>query len=99
MSYESALDNARLARANEKAVAYEKAASDMIAYEKAQREKAELIAAVELYEILLGNYELQPDNHSKKALKDFLARFPNIANYDSKGNWIGNVRNENGWVA
>jgi predicted MarR family transcription regulator len=37
MSYESALDNARLARANEKAVAYEKAASDMIAYEKAQR--------------------------------------------------------------
>jgi hypothetical protein len=99
MSYESALDNARLARANEKATAYENAASDMIAYEKALREKAELIAAVEMYEILMDNYELQPDNHSTKALKDFLRKWPNIASYDSKGNYIGNVRNENGWTA
>ena len=58
-----------------------------------------LVQLVAQYEILLGNYELQPDNHSKKALQDFLKRFPNIANYDSKGNWIGNVRNENGWAA
>ena len=58
-----------------------------------------LVQLVAQYEILLGNYELQPDNHSKKALQDFLKRFPNIANYDSKGNWIGNVRNENGWTA
>jgi hypothetical protein len=61
-------------------------------------EREELIAAVELYEILLGNYELQPDNHSSKALKEFLREWPNIANYDSKGNFIGNVRNENGWT-
>jgi hypothetical protein len=59
-------------------------------------EREELIAAVELYEILLGNYELQPDNHSSKALKEFLREWPNIANYDS--NFIGNVRNENGWT-
>ena len=57
---------------------------------------SELVAQ---YEILLGNYELQPDNHSNKALKDFLGRFPNIANYDSNGNWIGSVTNENGWTA
>lgn len=81
MEYESFFENARLARAKERAA------------------KLELIAAVEQYSILLDNYELQPDNHSKKALQDFLKRFPNIANYDSKGNWIGNVRNENGWVA
>lgn len=62
-------------------------------------ERSLLVELVAQYEILLGNYELQPDNHSKKALQDFLKRFPNIANYDSKGNWIGNVRNENGWSA
>jgi hypothetical protein len=95
---EAFLDQARVARANEKAVVYEKAASDMIAYEKAQREKAELIAAVEMYEILLGNYELQPDNHSSKALKDFLRKWPNIASYDSRGNYVGRMTNENGWV-
>ena len=61
-------------------------------------EREELIAAVELYEILLGNYELQPDNHSSKALKDFLHKWPNIANYDSKGNYIGQPRNEDGWT-
>lgn len=62
-------------------------------------ERSLLVELVAQYEILLGNYELQPDNHSKKALQDFLKRFPNIANYDSKGNYIGNVRNENGWSA
>jgi hypothetical protein len=61
-------------------------------------ERSLLVQLVAQYEVLMDNYELQPDNHSKKALKDFLARFPNIANYDSKGNYIGNVRNENGWT-
>lgn len=70
-----------------------------LAVAKERAAKLELIAAVEQYCILLDNYDLQPDNHSKKALKDFLAKWPNIANYDSKGNWIGNVRNENGWAA
>lgn len=61
-------------------------------------ERSLLIELVAQYEVLMDNYELQPDNHSKKALNEFLARFPNIANYDSKGNYIGNVRNENGWT-
>jgi len=56
----------------------------------------ELIAQ---YNVLMDNYELQPDNHSSKALKDFLDRFPTVPNYDEKGNWIGNVRNENGWTS
>lgn len=85
MPYESFLDNARLARCNER-LAAEAAA------------KQELIALVELYGVLCDNYELQPDNHSSKALKDFLAKHPNVPNYDSRGNWIGSVRNENGWT-
>jgi hypothetical protein len=58
-----------------------------------------IVELVAQYETLLDNYELQPDNHSKKALRDFMERFPGIVNYDSKGNWIGNVSNENGWTA
>ena len=85
MPYESFLDNARLERCKER-LAAEAAA------------KQELIALVELYGVLCDNYELQPDNHSSKALKDFLAKHPNVPNYDSKGNWIGNLRHENGWT-
>jgi hypothetical protein len=66
---------------------------------KERAAKEELIAAVAQFEILLDNYELQPDNHSSKALKDFLKKWPNIASYDSRGNYIGQVRNENGWTA
>jgi hypothetical protein len=29
----------------------------------------------------------------------FLAMFPNILNWDEKGNWTGNVRYEDGWTA
>jgi hypothetical protein len=61
--------------------------------------RSEIVKLVEQYSILLGNYELQPDNHSSKALKDFLRQWPGIPNYDSKGNWIGRVSNENGWTA
>jgi hypothetical protein len=66
---------------------------------KERAAKEELIAAVALYEVLLGNYELQPDNHSSKALKDFLKKWPNIASYDSRGNYVGRVSLENGWTA
>jgi len=61
--------------------------------------RSEISKLVEQYGILCDNYELQPDNHSSKALKDFLRQWPGIPNYDSKGNWVGNVRNENGWTA
>lgn len=60
--------------------------------------RTELVALVAHYEVLLDNYELQPDNHSSKALKEFLAKYPGIPNYDSQGNWIGSVSNENGWT-
>lgn len=60
--------------------------------------REELVRLVELYDVLLGNYELQPDNHSSKALKEFLKKYPGIPNYDSKGNWIGPMSNENGWT-
>jgi len=60
--------------------------------------RTELVALVAQYEVLLDNYELQPDNHSSKALKDFLAKYPGIPNYDSEGNWVGPVSNENGWT-
>lgn len=32
------------------------------------------------------------------ALTIFLAQYPGIVNYDERGNWIGEVRNENGWT-
>jgi hypothetical protein len=86
MIYESALDNARAAKATER-------------LEQMERERSLFLELIAQYNVLMDNYELQPDNHSKKALKDFLQRFPNIPNYDSKGNWVGNVRNENGWTA
>jgi len=85
MIYESALDNARAAKATER-------------LEQMQRERSLFLELIAQYGILCDNYELQPDNHSKKALKDFLERFPSIPNYDYKGNWVGNVRNENGWT-
>jgi hypothetical protein len=86
MIYESALDNARAAKATER-------------LEQMERERSLFLELIAQYNVLMDNYELQPDNHSKKALKDFLERFPSIPNYDSKGNWVGNVRNENGWTA
>jgi hypothetical protein len=85
MIYESFLDNARAAKATERLA-------------QMQSERSLLLELVAQYNVLMDNYELQPDNHSKRALNDFLARFPNIPNYDSKGNWVGNVRNENGWT-
>ena len=86
MQYESFLDQARAARATERLAQME-------------TEKQEFLALVQLYGVLCDNYELQPDNHSSKALKDFLAKHPNVPNYDTRGNWIGSSRNENGWSA
>lgn len=79
VTYESFLDNARLARAIERA------------------EKMELIARVEQYTLLLDRVE-EGEFLAEEALEEFLVEFPNIMNYDNKGNYIGNVRNENGWT-
>jgi hypothetical protein len=51
------------------------------------------------YELLLDNYELQPDNHSAWALSAFLQVYPGIKDFDSNGNFVGTPRNEDGWTA
>lgn len=48
----------------------------------------EVEALIKLYDILLGNYELQPDYHSKQALHEFAQKHPEIANFDANGNCI-----------
>jgi hypothetical protein len=61
-----------------------------------------LIELVAQYEQLLDAVEsadLAQAEIAEGELDDFMSRFPNIASYDSKGNYIGNVRNENGWTA
>jgi hypothetical protein len=88
MPYESFLDNARLERCKER-MAAEAAA------------KQELIALVAEYEQLLDAVEsadLAQAEIAEGELDSFLAKHPSVPNYDSRGNWIGSVRNENGWT-
>ncbi|CAB4181643.1 hypothetical protein UFOVP1071_51 [uncultured Caudovirales phage] len=59
---------------------------------------AEIVALVAQYDTLLENYEIQQDIHSSRVLKEFLKAFPNIPNYDSVGNYVGPVANEDGWM-
>jgi hypothetical protein len=83
MQYESFLDNARLERCKEHLA------------------KMELAALVAEYEKLLDAVEsadLAQAEIAEGELDNFLSRFPNIANYDSRGNYIGTMRNENGWT-
>ncbi len=83
MQYESFLDNARLERCKERLA------------------KMELVALVAEYEKLLDAVEsadLAQAEIAEGELDNFLSRFPNIANYDSRGNFIGAMRNENGWT-
>jgi len=51
------------------------------------------------YELLLDNYELQPDNHTANALQVFLREYPGVKDFDSEGNFVGTPRNEDGWAA
>jgi len=61
-----------------------------------------LVELVAQYELLLDQLEsadLAQAEIAEGELDNFMERFPGIVNYDSKGNWIGNVSNENGWTA
>ncbi len=63
--------------------------------------REELIALVAQYELLLDaveNADLAQAEIAEGELDNFLSRFPNISNYDSRGNFIGAMRNENGWT-
>jgi len=60
-----------------------------------------LIELVAQYEQLLDAVEsadLAQAEIAEGELDDFMSRFPNIANYDSHGNYIGSMSNENGWT-
>jgi hypothetical protein len=56
-----------------------------------------LIILVARYNLLLDRAELG-DEFAEKDLDLFLEEYPNIGNYDSRGNYIGRVYNENGWT-
>ena len=66
----------------------------------------ELIAAVAEYNRLLEAYEALLQNSddmgvgssAEYELEEFLRQWPAIDDYDSQGNYIGTVRNENGWT-
>jgi len=60
-----------------------------------------LIELVAQYELLLDAVEsadLAQAEIAEGELDDFVSRFPGIVNYDSKGNWVGSMRGENGWT-
>lgn len=62
--------------------------------------RSDVITLVAQYEALLEAVEDNPTCPIvKKALRWFLEDHPGIVNYDSRGNWIGPVANENGWTA
>jgi hypothetical protein len=58
--------------------------------------KDEIIALVKTYETLLEDHENSDED--EYLLEQFLSIYPGIPNYDSEGNWIGPVSNENGWT-
>lgn len=52
----------------------------------------EIRTAVARYNVLL-------EEGSDEAIENFLRDYPAIDNYDSYGNYVGPVHNENGWTA
>ena len=64
-------------------------------------EREMLIAAVAEYNRLLEVIEGEDTYAAIDAendLEDFLERYPNVADYDERGNYIGQVAYENGWT-
>jgi hypothetical protein len=59
--------------------------------------REDLIALVEEYNLLLERVE-NGKLHAEEDLEYFLEDYPNIRNYDSRGNFIGSMSNENGWT-
>lgn len=62
-------------------------------------EREKLIAAVAEYDRLLEVIEREPKSvFAEAALTRFVRKYPAVMDYDSKGNYIGEVSNENGWT-
>jgi len=59
--------------------------------------REDLIALVAEYEALLERVE-EGDLFAEEDLELFLEDYPNIGSYDSRGNFVGSVSNENGWT-
>jgi hypothetical protein len=59
--------------------------------------REDLIALVAEYEALLERVA-EGDLYAEEELEYFLEDYPGIPNYDSRGNFIGSVSNENGWT-
>ena len=59
--------------------------------------REEIIANVALYNLLLEEAERGAE-FADEILAEFLHKFPGIDNYDSNGNYVGSVANENGWT-
>jgi hypothetical protein len=61
--------------------------------------RQELIELVAQWNDLLERVEDAPDCPiARRALERFERKYPAIDDYDSAGNYIGTVRNENGWT-
>jgi hypothetical protein len=59
----------------------------------------QIIALVAQYDRLLETLEREPHSvFAQGALTRFLRDYPGIPDYDNRGNYIGSVRNENGWT-
>jgi hypothetical protein len=59
--------------------------------------RTDLIALVAEYNEILERIE-QGDSFAEHDLEYFLEDYPNIGSYDSLGNYIGSMSNENGWT-
>lgn len=59
--------------------------------------REDLITLVAEYETILERVE-EGDLFAEEELELFLEDYPGIPNYDSRGNFIGSVSNENGWT-
>jgi len=59
--------------------------------------REDLISLVAEYEAILERVE-EGDLFAEEDLELFLEDYPNIGNYDSCGNFVGSVSNENGWT-
>ena len=59
--------------------------------------REEIIANVALYNLLLDEVERGAE-FADELLSEFLRKFPGIDNYDSAGNYVGPIANENGWT-
>lgn len=73
--------------------------TDALATLRAERTLlCELVAQYEKLLDAVESADLAQAEIAEGELDDFMSRFPNIANYDSRGNYVGSMSNENGWT-